>query len=495
MKKIFLTLISFAALAFAAEAQNVTIPDANFKAYLLAKVKINTTLDNEISIAEAAAFTGEINLNDLEIESVTGLEAFTSLTSFSCNYTLLSSLDVSANTALISLFAVGIQLNSLNVSNNTALTMLNCSSSNVTSITFGQNSALTILICSQNQLTSLDVSTLTALDYLDCNSNLLTSLNLKNNTNLTTLYSGNNPITSLNLTKNTGLTFLDCNNSDLKSIDVSTITNLHQANFYSNFNLTCIGALDSQNKNGWEKEDVATYSEGCRYVTFPDAIFKYEMVGGLLINPNQDDELTFDEAKDFTGEIHVINYAISSIVGIEAFENITVLDCESNQLTTIDISKNLELTDLRCQDNQLTSLDISKNINLVNLFTQNNKITSLDFSNNASLQNIVCYNNLLSSLDVSNITALDNFVCFENPDLTCIKSLNSQDKTNWTNDPSINYSEDCSSIIITATDNTVNKQNKTIGAIYNSQGQLVANNYQGFVIIKYTDGSSLKVIQ
>jgi hypothetical protein len=45
MKKKLLTLISIIAFAFTLSAQNVTIPDANFKAYLLANNAINTDAD------------------------------------------------------------------------------------------------------------------------------------------------------------------------------------------------------------------------------------------------------------------------------------------------------------------------------------------------------------------------------------------------------------------------------------------------------------------
>ena len=41
-----------------ANAQNVNIPDANFKAVLVGNPGINTNGDGEIQVSEAAAFTG-----------------------------------------------------------------------------------------------------------------------------------------------------------------------------------------------------------------------------------------------------------------------------------------------------------------------------------------------------------------------------------------------------------------------------------------------------
>ena len=63
-------------------AQNVNIPDANFKSYLLANSGINTNSDSEISIAEAQAFTGELLINGLSISDLTGIEAFVNITRF-----------------------------------------------------------------------------------------------------------------------------------------------------------------------------------------------------------------------------------------------------------------------------------------------------------------------------------------------------------------------------------------------------------------------------
>ena len=37
------------------------------------------------------------------------------------------------------------------------------------------------------------------------------------------------------------------------------------------------------------------------------------------------------------------------------------MNCENNQLTTLDISKNTKLISLTCETNQLSSLDISQN--------------------------------------------------------------------------------------------------------------------------------------
>jgi hypothetical protein len=62
---------------------NVKIPDAIFKAALVANTTINTNGDNEISCTEAKAFTGNILVVDKSIADITGIEAFINMTYYS----------------------------------------------------------------------------------------------------------------------------------------------------------------------------------------------------------------------------------------------------------------------------------------------------------------------------------------------------------------------------------------------------------------------------
>tara|TARA_B110000879_G_scaffold193104_1_gene259692 strand:- start:739 stop:1311 length:573 start_codon:yes stop_codon:yes gene_type:complete len=159
--------------------QNVNIPDANFKAYLVGNTDINTNFDDEIQVSEANAFSGKIRVvgnlfeQSKNISDLTGIEAFTALTELDCSVN-------------------GNQLTSIDVSKNTALTRLNCSINRLTSIDVSKNTALTNLDCGYNLLTSLDVSKNTALTNLDCIYNELTSLDVSKNTALTELYCADN---------------------------------------------------------------------------------------------------------------------------------------------------------------------------------------------------------------------------------------------------------------------------------------------------------------
>ena len=99
---------------------------------------------------------------------------------------------------------------------------------------------------------------------------------------------------------------------------------------------------------------------------------------------------------------------------IKYFTALTILYCDYNQLTSLDLSNNTALTSLSCWNNQLTSLEVNKNTALRYLACGYNQLTSLDVSNNTALTTLSCYDNQLTSLDVSNNTALTTLQCDRN---------------------------------------------------------------------------------
>ena len=180
--------------------QNVHIPDASFKAYLVGKSAINTNGDSEIQLNEAEAYNEYISCYNLGIHDLTGIEAFINLTVLDCSENQLSSIDLSKNIGLVE---------------------LNCSQNQLTSLDVSKNTALTILDCVTNQITSLDVNGANVLTELYCYYNQITSLDVSKNNNLTTLECQWNKISSLDLSKNILLERLDCRDLQLKSLDVS----------------------------------------------------------------------------------------------------------------------------------------------------------------------------------------------------------------------------------------------------------------------------------
>lgn len=179
------TLLLFGAIALSVNlfAQNINIPDVNFKTYLVDDLAINVNGDDEIQLSEAVAYTGLIDCVNLLISDLTGIEEFTGLTELRCGNNLLTNLDVTQNTALFSLDCWNNQLTSLDVTQNTALTYLSIRENQLTSLDVSQNTLLGFLECYNNELTSLDLTQNIALFTFFGNFNQLTCLNLKNGNN------------------------------------------------------------------------------------------------------------------------------------------------------------------------------------------------------------------------------------------------------------------------------------------------------------------------
>ena len=114
-------LVLYFALAIQAGlAQNTYVPDNNFEQALI-DLGYDETLDDSVLTANISGVTN-LDVQTKEISDLTGIEAFTALTSLTCVFNDLTSLDLSSNTALTTLSCNHNQLTSLDVSANTALT-------------------------------------------------------------------------------------------------------------------------------------------------------------------------------------------------------------------------------------------------------------------------------------------------------------------------------------------------------------------------------------
>lgn len=164
MKKLLLSTLSIIAFGFGVKAQNVNIPDANFKAYLVGKALINTNGDAEIQVAEANAFSGEITCSGLSIMDLTGIEEFTALTILNCSNNFLTTLDVSANTALTSIMCRNNFLTSMDLSANVSLTDIKCQANHLINLNIanGNNINITNFDARDNSLTCINVDSPTS---------------------------------------------------------------------------------------------------------------------------------------------------------------------------------------------------------------------------------------------------------------------------------------------------------------------------------------------
>ena len=112
-------------------------------------------------------------------------------------------------------------------------------------------------------------------------------------------------------------------------------------------------------------------------------------------------------AEDGSEEISVLNsyqdYSLAlGLKTISVYGDITYLGSASNELTTIDVSRNPYLITLNAPLNKLIELDVSKNSALEHLDFSDNNIHTIDLSQNSALVTLWSFNNKLTDLNLSN---------------------------------------------------------------------------------------------
>ena len=353
----------------------------------------------------------------------------------------------------------GLNLEEVNCSNNEIrnivmdsvgeLVKFDCSNNDLMALDVSQCLKLKELNCSGNQLMELDVSSQTQLKQLDCSKNKLTELNVKQNGGLTSLICNDNQLTTLDLSRNYSLDNLNCAKNRLACLDVTGIsggTITADGNRCpiavrtdGKFDLTTLPGFDVGKATNWNGgsvsgtiltvengKDEVSYQYNCGNGVKPTFIFETS----LPINKNNfpddsfrnyiktykaggRDVLTVEEQRKVE-TIEVEGKNISSLRGIEAFPNLTELDCGNNSIQKLDLRQNPKLKTLKCNKNQLTQLDLSKNPDIDYLNCSENQLEQLDVSHLKDLVMLDCSHNDLEQLDVKNSKWLRELDCSKN---------------------------------------------------------------------------------
>jgi len=94
--------------------------------------------------------------------------------------------------------------------------------------------------------------------------------------------------------------------------------------------------------------------------------------------------------------------------GYLAIEQITTLDCSNLNITdATGIEQLTALVNLNLSNNQLTEIDLSSNINITQLNLDDNQLTSIDFTNNSSLQVVTLLNNAFTQEALDYLAGID----------------------------------------------------------------------------------------
>lgn len=458
------------------------IPDSNFEDKLIALQIDKDGKNGKVQTASIANLTS-LNVQSSNIKDLTGIQDFTSLTYLNCSTNALTSLDLSKNTALENLYAQKNELTSLNTSANKSLKVLNLGTNKLSSLDISALTKLEELNVSNNALTLLNVATNKALTTLNCGTNKLTNLNVAANTSLTTFYCFNNQIssldvssnvllenfmcqtnklTTLNVSKNTALIMLDCFENQITSLDISknpkitefvcndnqlTSLNLKNGNntklvlafssFKNNPKLTCIEVdNESYSNTNWSaiKDATANYNVDCRpFTLIPDAAFEDKLIALQIDTDGKNGKVVTSSIASVTS-LNISSSSIKDLTGIQDFVSLKVLNCSTNQLTSLTPANNLSLTELNVSYNALTTLDVSKNKALTALNVSNNNLNSLNVKNGFNV-----------NMDWFSV----NFT--KNASLSCIQVDNakySNDNWNGKLDKTSYFTEDCSAFTL-----------------------------------------------
>lgn len=105
---------------------------------------------------------------------------------------------------------------------------------------------------------------------------------------------------------------------------------------------------------------------------------------------------------------------LTTLAGIGYYSGLEILECDNNNLTTLDVSGLTELKTLCCRFNGLTSLDASNLTKLTELRCNDCQLTSLNVSGLTELTTLSCEANNLTTLDISGLSKLTEVYCDRN---------------------------------------------------------------------------------
>ncbi|MBR2823665.1 MAG: leucine-rich repeat domain-containing protein [Clostridia bacterium] len=324
----------------------------------------------------------ELDIRDMGIHDLTGIQLCSNLEDLDCSGNLLTALNVNQCQKLWRLdCSDNPLLTQLNVAECGALKELYCSRTPLNDLTLPvAKDTLYKLECAETALTSLDASGFTALEELKCDgteddASPLVNLDVSDCSSLITLICSNTCLTGLDVNTCSALEHLIVNNARLSTL---SINNLPALRF-----VECAG-----------NEPMSSLS-----ITACSALDGVDCSGCRLAN-----------------------------LQIGACSEFWDLNCADNLLVTLDIASCAALGNLQCANNRLTALPVTNLPNLVDLDCSNNLITALDFTGCDSLQDLNCSNNRITALNTAGCEFLSKVNCANNR----LSSLNLADFKNLT---------------------------------------------------------------
>ena len=237
-------------------------------------------------------------------------------------------------------------------------------------LTVGEIANITSLNVGWKNIANLTgLQNFTALQTLNCAFNQLTWLDLTGLNNLQTVYCDGNKIHAVASMSSLVNSLCDRRGFDYGQLYVIYNTNEQNA-------ITTEQILMANAKN-WKVYIFANeqWKECTTYVyiepyTFPDENFR----NWLRAQDYGQDGLLTNEEIVGVKSMDVRSQNIADLTGIEYFTALQLLQCQDNQLTTLDVTTNIRLWHLDCTDNQLETLHLTSVIPLQRLYCSGNKL-------------------------------------------------------------------------------------------------------------------------
>ncbi|UMY64749.1 MULTISPECIES: T9SS type A sorting domain-containing protein [unclassified Flavobacterium] len=410
MKKIYPLLL----LAFGVtQAQIVNIPDANFKAKLLAPpmngygavrdingvaIALDANNNGEVEVSEANG-ANSLDVSFSSIASLEGVQYFTNLEELDCGYNPLTVLGPLPQ-SLRFLNCQNNYLGGIDLSGLSLLELLNCHHNNLT-VLGPLPPGLRRLDCSYNSLSTLNLSGLSLLESVACSANQLQSFTL--------------PDTA------PALHVIKCESNQLVSLDATGLTGLEILLCQSNY-LTLLG-LPVQNTL---KE---LYCQHNNLVSL-DLSSQHDLLE-LECDHNQLTNLVFSP-QVLLSSVHCEYNNLTQLAVPHAYS----VYCQYNDLTSLSVGPT-QLYTLICNNNVLIDIHSWPTYPLLqDLYIAHNDLLDIDFSKFPVLQNLICGYNSFTSLNFDNASpSLSSLSCKGNTQLQYLSFKGTYPLLNW-NDPS-----------------------------------------------------------
>ncbi|MFK8060432.1 MAG: ELWxxDGT repeat protein [Polaribacter sp.] len=406
------------------------VPDDNFERELIT-LGLDTILDDYVLTSNIQNVTN-LFIKNKEIESLEGIEDFTSLQHLNCSENSITTLNLQTIQNLITLDVRNnnlsslllnvsniqgfhtlnnanltcIQVNDLNAVNNFAFTdnpdyskdshsafSLNCNEFKTyvpddnfeqKLITLGLDDILDDYVTTSNinvltelNIAGLNIDDLTGIEDFDelitlnVSSNNLTTLNTSGNRKLVELIAGHNQLTTITTSNNLQLKKVDIQSNQLESISFTSSGLLEVLNCKGNSNLSEITLTN----NTFLKElDVS-------YCGFTNLSIGNQRIEKLNISYN-----------------NIVSFDARNLRQLETFT------CKNNEMVTLQLLSNVGLKSLIVRNNNLISIDLSDAENLEELWINDNNLTNVNLKNG-----------------VGNLSKLTVFTAINNESLNCIE--------------------------------------------------------------------------